>query len=170
MISVLADADSDRVSIWLQADRALGWTQTLCHLRVHLLFTLSLGTAFLYLGFWPIAVYLLLASGLLATGSWCAQQRLAWRECITITREQIRLQRGRRQPQQEQCCARGCARLRILRGATPWHEPTVMLDCAGRCWELGHDLGASERRRLVRLLGAAGLTEAAWDPHPGAPA
>lgn len=159
MISVLADADSDRVSIWLQADRALGWAENARHLRLHLLFALGLGAGFVYLGFWPIAAYLLLASGLLAAASWCAQRRLAWRECITITREQIRVQRGRRQPQQEQCCARTCARLRILRGATPWHEPTVLLDCAGRRWELGHDLGASERRRLVRLLGAAGLTE-----------
>lgn len=166
MIHVLADADSNRVSIWLQADRALGWTETARHLRLHLLLTLGLGAGFVSLGFWPIAIYLLLASALLAAASWCTLRRLAWRECITITREQIRLQRGRRQPQQEQCCARSCVRLRILRGATPWHEPTVLLDCAGLRWELGHDLVASERRRLIRLLGAAGLAESAQDAPP----
>lgn len=159
MIDLQTGDNGNAVSIWVQPDRALGWAENARHLRLHLLFTLLPAAGFLALGFWPIAALLLLASALLGISTWCALRRLAWRECITLTRDQIRLQRGRRQPQQDCGCARRLARLRILRGPTPWHEPTVLLDCADRCWELGHALGASERRRLIRLLGESGLPE-----------
>lgn len=163
MIQVHADTRTDSISLWLQADRALGWAENARHLRWHLLFMLGPGAGFVALGAWPVAVCLLLGSGLLALASWHALRRLAVRECITLTREHIRLQRGRRQPQQDRCCTRAGARLRVLRGITPWHEPIVLLDCDGGRWELGRDLGPGERRRLILLLGEAGLTEAGRD-------
>lgn len=166
MINLQTDADSSAVRIWLQPDRALDWPGNAHHIRLHLLLTLGLGAGFVFAGYWPIAVFLLLASGLLGISSWFALRRLACRECITLTREQILLQRGRGQPQQDLRCARCRARLHILRGATPWHEPTVLLDCAGRRWELGHDLSASERRRLIHLLSDAGLSEDEHDTPP----
>ena len=166
MIDLQTDTDTHALSIWLQADRALGWSENARHLRLHLLLTLAPAAGFIALGFWPIAVFMLLASTLLGISTWCALRRLAWRECITLTRDAVRLQRGRTAPQQDCACARRLARLRVLRGPTSWYEPTVLLDCAGQQWELGHDLGASERRRLIRLLDAAGLSERARDTLP----
>lgn len=165
MIDLQTDNSTGTVSIWLQADRALGWIENTRHLRLHLLFTLVPAAGFIALGFWPIAVFLLLASTLLGVSTWCALRRLAWRECITLTRDAVRLQRGRSAPQQECACARRLTRLRVLRGPTPWHELTVLLDCADRRWELGHALGPGERRRLVQLLGESGLSESGRPLH-----
>lgn len=159
MIDLQTDSSTGTVSLWLQADRALGWMENARHIRLHLLFTLIPAAGFSARGAWPIAVFLVLSSALLGIATWCALRRLSWRECITITHDAVRFQRGRTAPQQGCACARRLARLRVLRGPTPWHAPTVLLDCADRRWELGNALGPDERHRLIRLLGESGLSE-----------
>jgi uncharacterized membrane protein len=165
VIDLQTDSSTGTVSLWLQADRALGWMENARHIRLHLLFTLIPAAGFIARGLWPIAVFLLLASALLGISTWCALRRLSWRERITLTHDAVRFQRGRTAPQQGCACARRLARLRVLRGPTPWHAPVVLLNCADRHWEVGHALGPGERRRLIRLLAESGLSETVRPVH-----
>ncbi len=108
--------------------------------------------AFSLAGFWPIAPFAGLEFLALAMALYTTKLRQQHREVISFTDEEVLVQRGRDQPDEEIRFPRPWSRFVILSGGHRFAPRRVMLRCHNRQIELARALNESDKDLLISHL------------------
>ncbi len=136
----------------LRPNRSLSWRQNLGVFGGLCLVTLMLVLPLVSMGFWlvlPFAVLELLAVGI---GLYFVTCRCHECEVICVAADSIRIERGRRRPQQSWVLTRHWARVVLTNCPRQWYPSRLQIRAQGRAVEIGRFLIEEERCELAREL------------------
>jgi len=108
-------------------------------------------------GYWPILPFAGLEMGVLAWALWRSLERRHHSETITVSDEDVRIERRERARYVEVVFPRHWARVKLRRPHSRLHPSCLTIESHGRRCEVGSFLTEQERRglaqRLTRLIG-----------------
>ncbi len=157
----------------LRPNAGVYWRQTLVIFLMLSAVCLGVATAFALAGFWPILPFAGLEVLALGTALYVSARRGDYREIIRVGPERIRIEKGRRQPEQIWEFSRAWSTVELQRSPLRLHPARLVIRSGGDRVECGAFLTDEEREslamELVRCIGpmAAGGSRAADRPAPG---
>lgn len=115
---------------------------------------LGIGLVFAWHGYWPVLPFAGLEILVLGVAFYTCLSRSQVREVVTITRDTISVQRGRKRPEEYWECPRAWARINMERAPIAWYPSRLSVAFQGRQIEIGRFLSEMERQHLaVELQG-----------------
>ena len=105
-----------------------------------------------FLGFWPVLPFAGLELFVLGVALGWSMRRGSYRELITISPEEVTIERGMTQAHERERMPRTWARVELVQATHPWYPSRLYLSSHGRRHEIGAVLVESERRGLARRL------------------
>jgi uncharacterized membrane protein len=103
-------------------------------------------------GYWPVLPFAGLELFALGLSLGLSLRRSGYRELITISNDEVSIERGTRQRQARERLPRRWLRVELVHAGHPWYPSRLYLSSHGRCHEIGSVLVESERRGLARRL------------------
>jgi len=115
---------------------------------------LGVGLVFAWHGFWPVLPFAGLEILVLGAAFYRCLSRSQIREVVTITRDTVAVDRGRKRPEEHWECPRAWARINMERAPIAWYPSRLSVAFQGRQIEIGRFLSEMERQHLaVELQG-----------------
>ena len=115
---------------------------------------LGIGLVFAWHGYWPVLPFAGLEIVVLGVAFYLCLTRSQVREVVTISREKVCVERGRKQPEQRWECPRAWARISMERSPIAWYPSRLSVAFQGQQVEIGRFLNEMERQSLaVELQG-----------------
>ncbi|NKC15708.1 MAG: DUF2244 domain-containing protein [Gammaproteobacteria bacterium] len=115
----------------------------------------AVAISFAVMGFWPILPFAGIEVAALAAALYITAQRSEIREVVSVYRNHIEIERGRKTPEQHWEIQRAWAQVKLQRNGSPHYPSRLVIRSHGREIELGRFLVEEERCRLARQLRAA---------------
>ena len=126
----------------------MGWRENLLLLAAIGVVSIGLTTGLAVMGYWaalPFAGLELLA---VAVSLYKTLERLEQQEVITITKESITVEWGRKHPDRSVCAPRPWSRLRYCQFTNPFEVGLLSLLVHNKSYKLGAALGKEEKHQL----------------------
>ncbi len=128
------------------------WRQTQAFYACICFTTLLVAGAFASVGFWPVLPFAGFELGLLGACLWLVARRTQQQEVIDVNDDEVRVQKGRRVPQETFQCPRAWARAQVVPPPIRSHPSTLVLASHGREVAIGQFLCEDERHALALRL------------------
>jgi uncharacterized membrane protein len=110
---------------------------------------LSIGIAYALHGFWPVLPYTGLVVVVLGSAFYLVLSRSQMREVISVNVEVVRVEKGRRKPQEHWECPRAWARISLERSPIAWYPQRLAIAFQGKQVVIGRFLNEEERSVLA---------------------
>lgn len=124
---------------------------------------LGIGAVFALQGYWPVLPFAGLEVVGLGAAFYLCLSRSQIREVITISRDTVSVERGRRQAEVHWECPRAWARISLERSPIAWYPSRLSVAFQGQQVEIGRFLNEMERQGLaVELQGM--VRSYRWQP------
>jgi uncharacterized membrane protein len=124
---------------------------------------LGIGLVFAWHGYWPVLPFAGLEIVVLGVAFYRCLSRSRIREVVTISRDTVSVERGRKQAEERWECPRAWARFSMERSPIAWYPSRLSAVFQGRRVEIGRFLNEMERQRLaVELQGMVRSHD--WQP------
>ncbi|MCB1776790.1 MAG: DUF2244 domain-containing protein [Candidatus Competibacteraceae bacterium] len=136
----------------LHPNRSLSWRQTVMVFVSFCIITLALVLPLVAMGFWPVLPFAGLELLAVGTGFYLVARRCHEREVICIAADTIRIERGRRKPEQSWTLTRAWARVVLKACPRQWYPSRLLIHVHGQTIEIGRFLVEEERRQLAEDL------------------
>ncbi|HRY19251.1 MAG TPA: DUF2244 domain-containing protein [Candidatus Competibacteraceae bacterium] len=136
----------------LRPNRSLSWRQTVMVFASFCVITLALVLPLVAMGFWPVLPFAGLELLAVGTGLYLVACRCHEREVICIAADTIRIERGRRKPEQSLTLARAWAHVVLKACPRQWYPSRLLIRVHGQTVEVGRFLVEEERRQLAKDL------------------
>jgi uncharacterized membrane protein len=104
-------------------------------------------------GYWPVLPFAGLELFALGLALGLSMRRGRYRELITISPEEVMIERGESKVERQERLSRHWARVELVEASHPWYPSRLFLSSHGQRHEIGAVLVESERRGLARRLG-----------------
>jgi len=149
MVSAIYDPEEATRRFVLRPNRSLSWPQAkLCFAGVATV-SLAIATGFALLGLWPILPFAGLELAGLAYCLYACAWRAEQREVVTIGRDSVQVESGRRRPERRWAFARAWAGVQVRRSGVAGYPSRVIVGSHGRGVEIGGFLNEDEKERLA---------------------
>lgn len=136
----------------LRPNRSLSWRQNLAVFAGLCMVTLALVIPLVAMGFWLVLPFAGLELLVVGIGLYCVICRCHECEVICVAADSIRIERGRRRPEQRWVLPRTWAQV-VLNGCSrQWYPSRLLIRAHGRTVEVGRFLVEEERRQLAQDL------------------
>jgi uncharacterized membrane protein len=149
MVSATHEPDEAISQFVLCPNRSLTWTQAkLCFAGIAAV-SLAVAIGFALLGLWPILPFAGLELAGLAYCFYACAWRAEHREVVTIGRDSVQVESGRRKPERCWAFARAWAGVQVQRSGVAGYPSRVIVGSHGRGVEIGGFLNEDEKERLA---------------------
>jgi len=138
--------------IEVRCNASLTRGQALAFFAVTLVASLVIALFWTFKGFWPVLPFAGLELFVLGVALGWSMRRGSYRELITISPEEVTIERGMTQARERERMPRTWARVELVQATHPWYPSRLYLSSHGRRHEIGAVLVESERRGLERRL------------------
>lgn len=152
MISNQTDSNGDQFMIVLRPNQSWSWQANVYLIASLLAISLTVGIVFLLQEYWLILPFTLAEVMLVAVCLHYCVRRTHQQEVITLTRDTVTLERGIKQPEQQQQFHRYFTRFFVHPPRFRGHGQVIALRCQGEEQEIGSFLSEQEKNELVRML------------------
>jgi uncharacterized membrane protein len=152
MVAVEHDTKECQFCYVLRPNRSLSWRQNLAVFAGLCAVTLALVIPLVAMGFWPVLPFAGLELLVVGIGLYYVTCRCHECEVICVAADSIRIERGRRRPQQRWVLPRTWARVVLSGCSRQWYPSRLLIRAHGRTVEVGRFLVEEERLRLARDL------------------
>ncbi|MGI9324452.1 MAG: DUF2244 domain-containing protein [Pseudomonadales bacterium] len=152
MISNDFDASNGRFMIVLRPNQSWTWRANVYLIASLLIVSLSIGIFFILQDFWLILPFTLTEVTLVAACLYYCVRRTHRQEVITLTQEAVILERGIRQPDEQQRFHRYFTRFFVKPPRYRGHRQTISLRCRDEETEIGSFLSEEEKQQLIQTL------------------
>lgn len=151
MISKTVDPEQG-YRIVIRPNRSQTWAQTKWFYASICAASLLVAGAMSMLGFWPVLPFA--GAELLALGGciYAVAKAGEVMEVVSVSGDQVAVEKGRREPQQVWTFQRTWARARLRPPKIAWYPSQLVIGCRGTEVELGRFLTEEERRHLADEL------------------
>jgi uncharacterized membrane protein len=162
MVNIESVANDTQCRFVLRPNRSLSWRGSLLFFLSLVLVSSIIAISLTWLGFWMVLPFAGLEMLALGVGLYVVAGRCYEREVISISREDIRIEKGRGYPRQQWTLGRVWAQVVLERCPRQWYPSKLLIRSHGRAVEVGRFLHEEERRHL-----AAALIQSLRRDHPG---
>lgn len=152
MVDIQREAKDDLRRFILQPNQSLSWRASCYLLLSLLLISGSIAVGLSLMGFWLILPFAGLELAAVAAGFYTASRRCQRREVISVSSDEIRIERGHRYPEQTWILATSWAKVILERCPRRWYPSRLLIRSHGQSIEVGGFLNEEERRRLAEEL------------------
>ncbi len=129
---------------------------------------LTIAAVFAFLGLWPVLPFAGLELAVLGAALALSLQRGRYREIISVSTDQLVVERGVGDAGERDEFARHWASVHLCLPRSAWHPSRLIIQAGSHACEIGNCLTESERRglgmRLAELVGPVGLSPALSPP------
>lgn len=155
---------SGRDCYWIiRPNQSLSWRRAVQVYLAIAAVVLAIGLVFAWHGYWPVLPFAGLEIVVLGAAFYLCLTRSQLREVVTISRDTVSVERGRKQPEQHWECPRAWARISMERSPIAWYPSRLSVAFQGRQVEIGRFLNEMERQALaVELQGM--VRNYRWQP------
>lgn len=155
---------SGRDCYWIiRPNQSLSWRRAVQVYLAIAAVVLAIGLVFAWHGYWPVLPFAGLEIVVLGAAFYLCLTRSQLREVVTISRDTVSVERGRKQPEQYWECPRAWARISMERSPIAWYPSRLSVAFQGRQVEIGRFLNEMERQTLaVELQGM--VRNYRWQP------
>jgi uncharacterized membrane protein len=155
---------SGRDCYWIiRPNQSLSWRRAVQVYLAIAAVVLAIGLVFAWHGYWPVLPFAGLEIVVLGAAFYLCLTRSQLREVVTISRDTVSVERGRKQPEQHWECPRAWARISMERSPIAWYPSRLSVAFQGRQVEIGRFLNEMERQTLaVELQGM--VRNYRWQP------
>jgi uncharacterized membrane protein len=136
----------------LRPNQSLSWYWAV---RIYAVITtclLGIGIVFAIHGFWPVLPFAGLEVVVLGASFYLCLLRSQIREVVTVNDDQVKVDKGRRQPEEHWECPRAWARVIMERSPLAWYPSRLSVVFQGRRVEIGRFLNEADRQSLAAEL------------------
>jgi len=133
----------------IRPNQSLSWRGALRLYAIISFCCLSIGIAYALHGFWPVLPYAALEVFVLGVAFYLCFSRSQMREVISVNAEVVRVERGRRKPQEHWECPRAWARISLERSPIRWYPQRLAIAFQGKQVVIGRFLNEEERSVLA---------------------
>lgn len=152
MVEIQREAKNDLQRFILQPNQSLSWRES-CYLLLSLvLISGSIAVGLSLMGFWLILPFAGLELAAVAAGFYTVSRRCQRREVISVSSDEIRIERGHRYPEQTWTLATTWVKVILERCPRRWYPSRLLIRSRGQSIEIGGFLNEEERRRLADEL------------------
>lgn len=152
MVSANIDDDSQTGQIILQPNHSWPWRYNLYLLYTLMGISVTLSLAFLVIGAWVVLPYSLLELIVLAACMHYCVWQCRKREVITVTENDVCIEKGVNHPSEKWKYQRHWAKFLIQKPRHSWEPAIVSIRSHGRETELGNFLNKPDKTELIRQL------------------
>ncbi len=152
MIEYWQQPEVSRTYLLIRPARSLSWKGNLYLLGLLAIPQVIIATGFAIQGLWLVLPFAGLELLVLTVAIYFSARRLDERELLTVEKERLLYQRGRREVAESIQFQRAWVQLQLSGGDSEWNPLRIHLRCCGKRAELGRDLGAGEQRELLAHL------------------
>lgn len=146
------DTAEDERLFDLRPNAGVYWRQTLVIFLMLSVVCLGVATAFAFAGFWPILPFAGLEVVALGAALYVSARRGDYREVIRVGPERIRIEKGRRTPEQTWEFSRAWSTVELQRSPLRLHPARLLIRSGGDQVECGAFLTDEERESLASEL------------------
>ncbi len=146
------DTAEDERLFDLRPNAGVYWRQTLVIFLMLSVVCLGVATAFAFAGFWPILPFAGLEVVALGAALYVSARRGDYREVIRVGPERIRIEKGRRTPEQTWDFSRAWSTVELQRSPLRLHPARLLIRSGGDQVECGAFLTDEERESLASEL------------------
>jgi len=139
----------------IRPNQSLSWRGALRLYAIISFCCLGIGIAYALHGFWPVLPYTGLVVVVLGSAFYLVLSRSQMREVISVNVEVVRVEKGRRKPQEHWECPRAWARISLERSPIAWYPKRLAIAFQGKQVVIGRFLNEEERSALAVELGQA---------------
>jgi uncharacterized membrane protein len=136
----------------IRPNQSLSWRGLLWVYAVVALCLLGMSVTFALQGFWPVLPFAGLELLALGAAFYLCLARSQWREVVSIDAYVVRVEKGRRQPEERWECPSFWARVQLEKSPIAWYPSRLMIVYQGRGVEIGGFLCDDERAALADAL------------------
>jgi len=113
---------------------------------------LGIGIVFAVHGYWPVLPFAGLEVAVLGVAFHRCLSRSQIREVVTVNKDRVTVEKGRRQPEQHWECPRAWARVIMERSPLAWYPSRLSVAFQGHRVEIGRFLNEVDRQSLAAEL------------------
>ena len=136
----------------IRPNQSLSWRSALRLYAAISFCCLGIGIAYALHGFWPVLPYTGLVVVVLGIAFYLCLSRSQMREVISVNAEVVRVEKGRRKPQEHWECPRAWARISLERSPIAWYPQRLAIAFQGKRVVIGRFLNEEERSVLAEEL------------------
>lgn len=152
MIDIDHDPAGCEYQLTIRPNQSISWRAT-CYLLLSLLLVSgTIAIAMGLLGYWPVVPLAAAQMMLVAYGFYRVARRGQQQEVILFTQDSIRIERGRRRPEQVFILTRLWARVVLEHCPKRWYPSRLLIRSHGDTVEIGRFLSEDERQHLAAEL------------------
>jgi len=153
-ILVLTDCEpqTNRFRVILKPNASLSWRGNLWFIISVSALALLISLGFALIGAYVILLFYGLEILVLFFSCYYLCRRNLRREVITLSEQNVEIEKGTGQPHQHWCYDRSQTEIRVFHGEARWDIPTVALCCQHHSVELGDFLNKREKIQLINKL------------------
>jgi uncharacterized membrane protein len=129
----------------IRPNQSLSWHAALRLYAIISFCCLGIGVAYALYGFWPVLPYTGLVVVVLGIAFYLCLSRSQMRELISVNAEVVRVEKGRRKPQEHWECPRAWARISLERSPIAWYPQRLAIAFQGKRVVIGRFLNEEER-------------------------
>jgi uncharacterized membrane protein len=129
----------------IRPNQSLSWHGALRLYAIISFCCLGIGVAYALYGFWPVLPYTGLVVVVLGIAFYLCLSRSQMRELISVNAEVVRVEKGRRKPQEHWECPRAWARISLERSPIAWYPQRLAIAFQGKRVVIGRFLNEEER-------------------------
>ena len=133
----------------IRPNQSLSWHGALRLYAIISFCCLGIGVAYALYGFWPVLPYTGLVVVVLGVAFYRCLSRSQVREVVSVNAEVVRVEKGRRKPQQHWECPRAWARISLERSPIAWYPQRLAIAFQGKQVVIGRFLNEEERGVLA---------------------
>ena len=152
MVIVNIDDISQTGQIILRPNYSWSWRFNLYILYTLISISLTIGVAFLVMGAWMVLPYSILELLFLLACMYCCLYQCSRQEVITVSRHDVRIEKGRKNPAESWAYKRLWARFLVQSPRHPWDPAIVSIRSHGHEVELGSFLSRHDKIELIEQL------------------
>ena len=151
---VLTDFDEDkgRAQLVVRANKSMSWAGNVRLVVVLGVIGFSIATGFALQGLWLVFPFVGLEILAVSAGLYCCLLRLERQEVITITSDDVVLERGSREPQMRVSASRLATEVDFVGPPNEFSTGVLTLNMRGQRHRVGDCLGRDEKRQLANCL------------------
>jgi len=136
----------------IRPNQSLTWRGAVKVYLVIALVCLAVGVFFALHGFWPVLPFAGLEVAVLGAAFYVVLLRSQQREIVSVDKERVTVEKGRRVPEKRWECPRAWARIQLVRSPIAWYPSRLSLAFQGSQVEIGAFLNEQERCLLAAEL------------------
>lgn len=152
MVELVCDPEGLDCHWVIRPNRSLSWRRAIRVYAVIAICCLGIGVAFALHGFWPVLPFAGFEVVVLGLAFYLSQKHAQVREVVSISKDVVRVEKGRHQVEERWECPRTWARVSLQRSPISWYPSQLTVAFQGERVEIGKFLNEEERRSLAGEL------------------